>query len=156
MYQLCITDIWRARQYEVLIMDHINYGLTGTHGRLGGLSITGFYQRVFYHKCSAHEVKEGGWSCWNLVFLDNIAACLFLWGWDLYPLLVLLDSKVQQVQLRLLSIEVESEVLLVQPLLAEVKELKLSREVLPHYIFGCLNRKVVKIQNSWWWCRFGW
>ena len=44
--------------------------------------------------------------------------------------------------LGLSSVQVESEVLLVQALFAEVEELEFPCEVLPHYVFGCLHTKI--------------
>ena len=44
--------------------------------------------------------------------------------------------------LGLSCVQVESEVLLVQALFAEVEELEFPREVLPHYVFGCLQTKI--------------
>ena len=44
--------------------------------------------------------------------------------------------------LGLSCVQVESEVLLVQALFAEVEELEFPCEVLPHYVFGCLQTKI--------------
>ena len=84
------------------------------------------FNRRVYHKCFAREANR----------VERTLSS---------PLLVLDSSR--QLQLRLSSIEIESKVLLVQPLFAEVKELELPREVLPHYVFGCLKESC---QNSWW------
>ena len=95
------------------------------HRYLGGSCITRVLFLV-YHKCSARGA-----------FLGIFCFC---------RLLIILDSNWQQ--LRLSWIEIKSKVLFVKTLLAKVKELKFACKVFPHYVFGCLKKGVVKVQNS--------
>ena len=93
--------------------------------------------------------KEYGqeWSCASSIDPSgNLTQSLPLGLRTLFPFL--LSSK-WELQLRLSSIKIESEVLLVQPLLAEVKELELTCEVLPHYVFGCLRESCFISKLQW-------
>ena len=37
-------------------------------------------------------------------------------------------------------VQIQSSILFMKTLLAEVKELQLTGEILPHYVFGCLKK----------------
>ena len=97
-------------------------------------------QRV-YHKCSDCKARGGNLGLGPRLNLEvdlevNMEVNLEV-NLDVNQVGCQLGSR-----LGLSSVQVESEVLLVQALFAEVEELEFPREVLPHYVFGCLQTKI--------------